>query len=171
AQFKVVGPGQPLLATVGQGIVLPCHLSQLMDARSMEIRWIRHEFSETVHVYQNGKDQHWQQMKEYVGRTELARDGLSSGSLDLRISGLRPSDDGQYICTARDADSYGEATVDLVVAAPFFRNAHPWMAALAVFLPLSVVSTALGACLFRRKVAQSRALGESFWPLPPAKPP
>ncbi|XP_074020820.1 butyrophilin subfamily 1 member A1-like [Numenius arquata] len=265
AQFRVVGPGRPLLATVGQDVVLPCHLSPRVDAQSLEIRWIHHQFSETVHLYRNGADQHWEQMEEYIGRTELARDGLSRGSLDLRISGLRPSDDGQYVCTVQDAASYGETTVDLEVAAmgsvpflsleayedggirvvcrsagwypspevlwkdaggqhlpsvfwrhspdesgffeiqdviivsgkgdgnvscvvrnsrleqeqvsslhisaPFFHNAHPWMAALGVFLLLSVVSTALSAYLYRRKVVQSRALDESFWPLPPAKPP
>lgn len=111
-----MGPGRPLLATMGQDIVLPFHLSPNMDARSLEIRWTRHQLSETVHLYRNGKDHYDEQMEEYAGRTELARDGLSSGSLDLRISGLRPSDDGQYVCTVRDAASYGEATVELEVA-------------------------------------------------------
>uniref|UniRef100_A0A8B9ZEV5 Butyrophilin subfamily 3 member A2-like Ig-C domain-containing protein n=1 Tax=Anas platyrhynchos TaxID=8839 RepID=A0A8B9ZEV5_ANAPL len=55
--------------------------------------------------------------RAYAGRTELSRDGLSAGSLDLRITGLRPSDDGQYICTVGDADAYDEATVDLEVSA------------------------------------------------------
>ncbi|PKU27816.1 butyrophilin subfamily 3 member a2-like [Limosa lapponica baueri] len=87
-----------------------------MDARSLEIRWIRHQLSETVHLYRNGADQYWEHMEEYAGRTELAREGLSSGSLDLRISELRLSDDGLYIRTVRDAASYGEATVDLEVA-------------------------------------------------------
>ncbi|XP_074020773.1 butyrophilin subfamily 1 member A1-like [Numenius arquata] len=254
AEFRVVGPGQPLLATVGQDVVLPCHLSPHVDAQRLVIRWIRHRFSETVHLYRNGADQHWEQMEEYIGRTELARDGLSRGSLDLRISGLRISDDGQYVCTVQDAASYGEATVDLEVAAtgsvpllsleayedggirvvcrsagwypspellwkdaggqhlpsvsqrrstdergffeiqdvivvsgkgdgnvscvvrnsrleqeqvsslhisaPFFYNAHPWMAALGVFLLLSVVSAALSAYLYRKKVVQSRALGK-----------
>ncbi|XP_074020825.1 butyrophilin subfamily 3 member A2-like [Numenius arquata] len=252
AEFRVVGPGQPLLATVGQDVVLPCHLSPRVDARSLEIRWIQHQFSETVHIYRNGEDRYGEQMEEYAGRTELARDGLSSGSLDLRISGLRPSDDGQYVCTVRDAASYAEAMVELEVSAmgsvpllsleayedggirvvcrsagwypppellwkdaggqhlpsvsqrrspderglfeiqdvivvsgkgegkvscvvrnsrleqeeasslhisaPFFHNARPWMAALGVFLLVSVVSTALSAYLFRRKVVQSREL-------------
>ncbi|PKU32114.1 butyrophilin subfamily 3 member a2-like isoform x1 [Limosa lapponica baueri] len=69
-------------------------------------------------------------MEEYIGRTELAREGLSNGSLDLRISGLRPSDDGQYVCTVQDAASYGEATVDLEaadIAFAFQRNKlHGW---------------------------------------------
>ncbi|XP_075268505.1 uncharacterized protein LOC104328469 isoform X2 [Opisthocomus hoazin] len=117
AQFTVVGPGHPLHATMGQDIVLPCHLSPRLDARSLEIRWIRHEISETVHHYRDGEDQYGDQMEEYVGRTELPRDGLPSGRLDLRIVGLRPSDDGQYVCTVQGADLYREATVDLEVTA------------------------------------------------------
>ncbi|NXT01692.1 BT1A1 protein, partial [Jacana jacana] len=169
AQFTVVGPGRPLLATVGQDIVLPCHLSPQMDARSLEVRWIRHQLSETVHLYQNGADQHWEQLEKYIGRTELPRAGLSSGSLDLRISGVRPSDDGQYVCTVRDEASYEAAVVHLEVAVPYFHDARPWMAALGVFLVVSVVSAALIAYLCRRKGVLSRALGESFTLRPPAK--
>ncbi|XP_068265224.1 butyrophilin subfamily 1 member A1-like [Nyctibius grandis] len=115
ADFRVVGPDRPLHATVGQDVVLPCHLSPRVDARRVEIRWIRQLSSETVHHYQNGEDQYVEQMKEYAGRTELVRDGLSGGRLDLRIIGLRPSDDGEYVCTVKDAASYGEAIVDLEV--------------------------------------------------------
>ncbi|PKU27015.1 butyrophilin subfamily 3 member a2-like isoform x1 [Limosa lapponica baueri] len=122
AAFIVVGPSRPLLATVGQDVVLPCHLSPRMDARNLEIRWIRQQFSETVHLYQNGEDLDWAQMKEYLGRTELVRDGLSSGSLDLRISDLRTSDDGQYVCTVGDAATYREATVDLKVSVTKARS-------------------------------------------------
>ncbi|XP_054667347.1 butyrophilin subfamily 1 member A1-like isoform X2 [Grus americana] len=254
ADFSVVGPGHPLRVAVGRYIVLPCHLSPSMDARSFEVRWIRHRVSEIVHHYRNGKDLYGDQMEEYVGRTELVRHGLSSGRLDLRISWLRPSDDGQYICTVRDGSSYGEATVDLEVSAtgsvpqlsleayengsirvvcrsagwypqpevqwkdpdgqhlpsvsqrhssdarglfdiedviivtrngdgnwscvvrnsrlnqeqetslhisaPFFHNAHPWMVGVGVLLALSVVFLGLGAYLWRRKVLQSRELGE-----------
>uniref|UniRef100_A0A493TT67 Ig-like domain-containing protein n=1 Tax=Anas platyrhynchos platyrhynchos TaxID=8840 RepID=A0A493TT67_ANAPP len=82
----------------------------------MEVRWIRDSISETVHHYRNGEDLYGEQMEAYAGRTELARDGLSAGSLDLRIMGLRPSDDGQYFCTVKNADVYDEATVDLEVS-------------------------------------------------------
>ncbi|XP_054663351.1 butyrophilin subfamily 1 member A1-like [Grus americana] len=115
--FSVVGPDRPLQATVGQYIVLPCHLSPSMDAQSLDIRWIRPRFSKTVHHYRNREDLYSEQLREYVGRTELVRDGLSRGRLDLRISALRPSDDGQYVCTVTEDASYGEATVKLEVAA------------------------------------------------------
>ncbi|XP_054039650.1 butyrophilin subfamily 1 member A1-like [Rissa tridactyla] len=255
AEFRVVGPDRPLLATVGQDVVLPCHLSPRADARSLEIRWIRHQFSETVHLYRNGEDLDWAQMREYAGRTELVRDGLSGGTLDLRLAGVRPSDDGQYICTVRDAASYEEAMVELEVAAmgsvpllsleahqdggirvvcgsagwypqpqvlwkaangqrlpsvsqrrssderglfeiqdvvvvsgkgdgnlscvvrnsrleqeqasslhisaPFFHNARHWMAALGVFLVLSVASFGVITYLWRRKGKRDAELGES----------
>ncbi|XP_054663697.1 butyrophilin subfamily 1 member A1-like [Grus americana] len=117
ADFSVVGPDRPLRVAVGWYVVLPCHLSPRAEARSLDIRWIRNQVSETVHHYRNGEDLYSDQLEEYVGRTELVRDGLSHGRLDLRISELRPSDDGQYICTVTDGASYGEATVDLEVAA------------------------------------------------------
>ncbi|XP_074423888.1 butyrophilin subfamily 1 member A1-like isoform X2 [Larus michahellis] len=117
AEFRVVGPDRPLLATVGQDVVLPCHLSPRADTQSLEIRWIRHQFSETVHLYRNGEDLYGAQMEEYIGRTELVRDGLSNGTLDLRLAGVRPSDDGQYVCSVQNATTYEEAMVELEVAA------------------------------------------------------
>ncbi|XP_035426379.1 butyrophilin subfamily 1 member A1-like isoform X17 [Cygnus atratus] len=158
AQLRVVGPGHPVTATVGQDIVLPCHLSPRRDARTLEVRWIRDHISETVHHYRNGENLYEEQMWAYVGRTELARDGLSAGSLDLRITGLRPSDDGRYICTVEDADAYDEDIVELKVSAPFFHNAQPWMVALALVLMILAVSIGLGVYLFLKKAAQSREL-------------
>uniref|UniRef100_A0A8C3BT48 Uncharacterized protein n=1 Tax=Cairina moschata TaxID=8855 RepID=A0A8C3BT48_CAIMO len=117
AQLRVEGPGHPVTATMGQDVVLSCHLSPQRDARSLEVRWIRRTISETVHHYRNGEDLYGEQMWAYSGRTELARDGLSDGRLDLRIFGLRPSDDGQYVCTVKNADDYGETIVDLDVTA------------------------------------------------------
>uniref|UniRef100_A0A8B9ZED0 Ig-like domain-containing protein n=1 Tax=Anas platyrhynchos TaxID=8839 RepID=A0A8B9ZED0_ANAPL len=117
AQLTVVGPGHSVTATVGKDVVLPCHLSPQCDARSLDVRWMRDEFSETVHHYRNGEDLYGEQMGTYAGRTELVRDGLSAGSLDLRITGLRPSDDGLYICNVKNADGYAEAIVELEVSA------------------------------------------------------
>uniref|UniRef100_A0A8C8AG89 Ig-like domain-containing protein n=1 Tax=Otus sunia TaxID=257818 RepID=A0A8C8AG89_9STRI len=82
----------------------------------MEIRWFRHQSSETVHHYRNGEDQYVEQLREYQERTELVKAGLSQGILDLRILDLRPSDDGQYVCIVQNAGSYAEATMDLEVS-------------------------------------------------------
>ncbi|XP_067169705.1 butyrophilin subfamily 1 member A1-like [Apteryx mantelli] len=117
AQLNVLGPGQPLTATVGQSIVLPCQLSPSLNAQGMAVRWIRHHIAETVHHYWDGVDLFAEQMREYQGRTVLSHDGLSRGSLDLRILSVRPSDDGTYVCTVEGAAGYAEVTVELQVAA------------------------------------------------------
>lgn len=111
----MVGPGRPLPAAVGSDVVLPCHLSPKSDARPLEIRWIRHQFAETVHHYRAGEDQYGEQLRDYEGRTELVRDGLADGDINLRIARVRPSDDGQYVCTVENGPDYQEATVELEV--------------------------------------------------------
>ncbi|NXN94297.1 MOG protein, partial [Rhinopomastus cyanomelas] len=159
--FRMVGPGHPLQATVGQDVTLPCQLSPGMDARGLEVRWIQLHSLRTVHLHRNGRDLSSEQMPEYAGRTELDLDGLARGILDLRVTGVRPSDDGQYLCTVQDAASYEQATVDLQVAGAFFHNPRPWMAALGVFLMLSIGLMALNALLLWHRRVQSRELGES----------
>ncbi|XP_068520117.1 myelin-oligodendrocyte glycoprotein-like isoform X7 [Anas acuta] len=168
AQLRVVGPDQPVTATVGQDVVLPCHLSPQRDARSLEVRWIQDKFSETVHHYRNGEDLYGEQMGAYAGRTELVRDGLSSGRLDLRITGLRPSDDGLYVCIVKDGDAYVEATVHLVVSDPFFQKCQTLIVVLVLVPVLFVVSIGLGVYCFRKQEAQRRELGESLQSLSPA---
>ncbi|KAG6928865.1 butyrophilin subfamily 1 member A1, partial [Chelydra serpentina] len=117
AQFKVVGPNQPVIATVGEEIVLPCHLSPKMSAENMEVTWFRSQLSPFVHRYSDGKDQYGQQMPEYQGRTELLKDGLTNGNIALRIFNIRPSDEGQYSCFVHDEINYEEALLKLNVSA------------------------------------------------------
>ena len=67
-----------------------------------------------MHHYQDGED--LEQMEEYKGRTELLRDGLSDGNLDLRITAVSTSDSGSYSCAVQDGDGYADAVVDLEVS-------------------------------------------------------
>ncbi|XP_037771137.1 butyrophilin subfamily 1 member A1 [Chelonia mydas] len=117
ARFKVVGPDQPITATVGEEIVLPCHLSPKMSAENMEVTWFRSQLSPFVHRYSDGKDQYGQQMSEYQRRTELFKDGLTDGNVALRIFNIRPSDEGQYSCFVQEGMDYEEALLELKVSA------------------------------------------------------
>ncbi|XP_031461375.1 myelin-oligodendrocyte glycoprotein-like isoform X2 [Phasianus colchicus] len=167
AQLRVVAPSRVVTAIVGQDVVLRCHLSPCKDAWSWDIRWIQHRSSGLVHHYQNGVD--LEQMAEYKGRTELLRNGLSDGNLDLRITAVKSSDSGLYSCAVQDGDNYAEAVVDLEVSDPFSQIVHPWKVALAVVITLLVGSFAVIVFLYRKQAAQSRELSESFQPLPPPK--
>ncbi|XP_019466377.1 myelin-oligodendrocyte glycoprotein-like isoform X2 [Meleagris gallopavo] len=157
AQLTVVAPSLRVTAIVGQDVVLRCHLSPCKDARSSDIRWFQHRSSGFVHHYQNGVD--LEQMEEYKGRTELLRNGLSDGNLDLRITAVRSSDSGSYSCAVQEGgDGYAEAVVNLEVSDPFSQIVHPWKVALAVVSTLLLGSFVITAFLCRERVAQSRGL-------------
>ncbi|XP_043384749.1 butyrophilin subfamily 1 member A1 isoform X1 [Chelonia mydas] len=117
AQFRVIGPDQPVTAIVGEDIVLPCHLSPRMSAENMEVIWFQSQLSQFVHRYSDGKDQTEDQTPEYQGRTVFLRDSIANGSVSLRIHNIRPSDEGQYRCFVQSLTFYNEATLELKVAA------------------------------------------------------
>nr|ADU03773.1 BG-like antigen 5 [Meleagris gallopavo] len=157
AQLRVVAPSLRVAAIVGQDVVLRCHLSPCKDAWSSDIRWIQHRSSGLVHHYQNGVD--LEQMEEYKERTELLRNGLSDGNLDLRITAVRSSDSGSYSCAVQDGDNHGEAVVNLEVSDPFSEIVHPWKVALAVVITLLLGSFAVVIVfLHRKRAAQRREL-------------
>ncbi|XP_067412292.1 butyrophilin subfamily 1 member A1-like [Emydura macquarii macquarii] len=115
AAFTVIGPRDPVIATLGQDTVLPCHLSPRMSAANMEVRWFRSEYLFFVHLYRDGKDQDEGQMPEYQGRTELSKAGLTDGNVPLRILNIRLSDEGQYSCFVQDDTFYEETILELRV--------------------------------------------------------
>ncbi|XP_046757399.1 MHC B-G antigen isoform X9 [Gallus gallus] len=156
AQITVVAPSLRVTAIVGQDVVLRCHLSPCKDVRNSDIRWIQQRSSRLVHHYRNGVD--LGQMEEYKGRTELLRDGLSDGNLDLRITAVTSSDSGSYSCAVQDGDAYAEAVVNLEVSDPFSMIILYWTVALAVIITLLVGSFVVNVFLHRKKVAQSREL-------------
>uniref|UniRef100_A0A8C3SKN6 Ig-like domain-containing protein n=1 Tax=Chelydra serpentina TaxID=8475 RepID=A0A8C3SKN6_CHESE len=98
SSFTVTGPDHPITTSVGGEAVLPCHLSPRMSAENMEVRWFRFQYHSVVHLYQEGQDKYEEQMLEYRGRTELLKDGITNGSVSLRIYQVQLSDHGQYTC-------------------------------------------------------------------------
>ncbi|XP_038624274.1 butyrophilin subfamily 1 member A1-like [Tachyglossus aculeatus] len=117
AQFVVIGPAEPILAQVGGDAELPCHLDPTMSAENLEVRWIRSQSSDIVHLYKKGEDQLEKQMEEYRGRTELVRDTIATGSVSLRISNVTISDDGEYQCLFIDGSFQNETNLEVHVAA------------------------------------------------------
>ncbi|XP_038624923.1 butyrophilin subfamily 2 member A2-like isoform X2 [Tachyglossus aculeatus] len=136
AQFSVIGPSDLVLALEGEDVELHCHLDPKMNAEPMQVRWFRSEFSNIVHLYENGEDQFGQQMEEYRRRTELVRDAMDYGSVALRIHNVRVSDKGRFRCFFYNGLTYEDAHLELQVVAPLFPTALSLMVALSVTLPV-----------------------------------
>ncbi|XP_064330045.1 butyrophilin subfamily 1 member A1-like isoform X2 [Phalacrocorax carbo] len=162
AQFRVLGPDQPVTAVVGEDVVLPCRLSPRLNAENMDVLWFRSTLPMYTHVYRSGQDDYSLQNPQYQGRTELSKEGLSVGHVSLRILSTRLSDEGQYRCRVQDGDSYEEASVELQVADSIFPKEYPWKVAFFVTLAACFASlVAFPLFISRLRAQQAHAFTEN----------
>ncbi|XP_032191107.1 butyrophilin-like protein 9 isoform X1 [Mustela erminea] len=115
-EVRVVGPGEPILALVGEEVEFSCHLSPYLDAEDMEIRWFRSQTSDVVHLYQGRQELYSQQMAQFQNRTKLIKDYIMDGSVNLRLHGVVPADEGLYGCRFLSSSFSKEAVWELEVA-------------------------------------------------------
>uniref|UniRef100_A0A8C0JRT4 Myelin oligodendrocyte glycoprotein n=1 Tax=Canis lupus dingo TaxID=286419 RepID=A0A8C0JRT4_CANLU len=152
-QFRVIGPGHPLRALVGDEAELPCRIYPGKNATGMEVGWYRPPFSRVVHLYRNGRDQDAEQAPEYRGRTELLKESMGEGKVTLRISNVRFSDEGGFTCFFRDHSYQEEAAMELKVEENLHRTFDPhflrvpcWKITLFVLVPVLGPLLALIIC-------------------------
>ncbi|XP_072513946.1 uncharacterized protein [Salminus brasiliensis] len=130
-RFGVVGSAAPLVAeTEQEELVLPCYLQPNISAVNMLVEWIRIDLSETrtiVHLYEDRDDRNFAQMESYRGRTALFYEELQKGNTSLKLSALRPSDEGAYQCHVESILGQDEATVYVEVKEKAF---HAWKIAI-----------------------------------------
>uniref|UniRef100_A0AAA9TPF1 Myelin-oligodendrocyte glycoprotein n=3 Tax=Bos TaxID=9903 RepID=A0AAA9TPF1_BOVIN len=170
-QFRVIGPGHPIRALVGDEVELPCRISPGKNATGMEVGWYRPPFSRVVHLYRNGKDQDEEQAPEYRGRTQLLKETIGEGKVTLRIRNVRFSDEGGFTCFFRDHSYQEEAAMELKVEGklwaeienlhrtfdPHFLMVPCWKITLFVIVPVLGPLVALIICynwLHRRLAGQ-----------------
>uniref|UniRef100_A0A3P9AYU6 Ig-like domain-containing protein n=1 Tax=Maylandia zebra TaxID=106582 RepID=A0A3P9AYU6_9CICH len=95
-QSEVIGANQPVAATIGNDIILPCYLYPTMDASDMTVEWSRPDLDlRLVHVWPERPEL---QNPSYKGRTSLFINEMKHGELSLKISRVKPSDEGKYRC-------------------------------------------------------------------------
>uniref|UniRef100_A0A3Q1GCY5 Ig-like domain-containing protein n=1 Tax=Acanthochromis polyacanthus TaxID=80966 RepID=A0A3Q1GCY5_9TELE len=95
----VVGPSQPVLATVGSDVLLSCRLEPAVDASDMSIEWSRGDRDPSyVYVWSNREELESSKHPDYEGRTSLLFGQLESGNISLKLSNVKLSDKGKYRC-------------------------------------------------------------------------
>ncbi|GCB81545.1 hypothetical protein scyTo_0021417 [Scyliorhinus torazame] len=116
-KFTVTGPAHPVVAIVGEDVLLYCQLVPESFVSNMVVRWFKSDFGLPVHVYRNGKDDTVAQHKDYRGRTEMFKEEVTKGNVSLRIKNTRVFDEGEYTCIVDDKKDIEESSVELKVGA------------------------------------------------------
>ncbi|XP_051799888.1 butyrophilin subfamily 3 member A3-like [Acanthochromis polyacanthus] len=96
---QVVGPSQPVLAMVGDDVLLSCRLEPAVDASDMSIEWSREDLDPSyVYVWWDKEELESSKHPDYKGRTSLLFNKLEFGDVSLKLSKVKLSDEGKYRC-------------------------------------------------------------------------
>ncbi|XP_076019234.1 hemicentin-1-like isoform X10 [Genypterus blacodes] len=99
AQFQVIDAPQTIVAALGDDIILPCRLEPPADASGTIVEWTRPDLrSGVINIWRNGLELLDHQNPAYRGRTSLFREELKHGNVSLKLSNVKLSDEGTYMC-------------------------------------------------------------------------
>ncbi|KAM8747571.1 butyrophilin subfamily 3 member A3-like [Acanthopagrus schlegelii] len=115
-QPQLIAPSQPIVATVGDDIILPCHLKPEADVVAMTLEWTRSDLKPIfVHVRRASQDLLRSKHPSFTGRTSVSIDELKHGNVSLKLSKVKPSDAGRYQCYIPKLNT--GSVVELIVGA------------------------------------------------------
>uniref|UniRef100_A0A8C4FA30 Ig-like domain-containing protein n=1 Tax=Dicentrarchus labrax TaxID=13489 RepID=A0A8C4FA30_DICLA len=95
-QSDMIGSDKPVTVTVGDNVILPCHLEPPLDMTTETVEWKRDE--EFVHVSQHEKDYLDLQDENFRGRTSLFYEEMIRGNISLKLTNVTELDAGSYTC-------------------------------------------------------------------------
>ncbi|KAI4902239.1 hypothetical protein NFI96_015027 [Prochilodus magdalenae] len=150
-RLKVVGPEAPLVAKAGEDLVLPCSLQPRVSAEDMTVEWIRLELAQMnplVHLYEDFKERNQEQMESYRGRTSLFKEEVKKGNTSLKLSAVRPSDEGVYKCVIESLPWNDYSIMHVKVKGKGF---HAWKIAIICISFFAIVLIAFTAWLLKDK--------------------
>ncbi|KAG9262124.1 hypothetical protein AMEX_G23845 [Astyanax mexicanus] len=149
-KLKVVGPAVvALVAEAGEDLVLPCSLQPKISAEEMTVEWIRlHLKDQLVHRYEGYEDRNTEQIESYRGRTALFREDLKKGNTSLKLSSLKPSDEGDYQCYVESMPWSDNVNIHVKVKGKGF---HAWKISIICISVFGVILTGLAAYILRDK--------------------
>ncbi|XP_023255418.1 myelin-oligodendrocyte glycoprotein-like, partial [Seriola lalandi dorsalis] len=113
-QSQLIGSSQPIVATIGDDIILPCHLKPAEDVAAKTLEWTRSDLDPRfVYVWRAHQELLDLKNPSYLGRTSFFTDELKHGNISLKLSRVKPADQGRYKCFIPEKEE--ESFIELVV--------------------------------------------------------
>ncbi|XP_039608421.1 uncharacterized protein LOC120528341 isoform X2 [Polypterus senegalus] len=111
--FSVSGSDEPLVAALGEDIILPCNVDTPVPLEELELEWIKKDTSSLVHLSVAGEDQPESQHKSYRNRTQIFHENLLIGDYSLKLKKTEVQDEGKYRCVVHSRTQSEEVIVEL----------------------------------------------------------
>ena len=90
---------EPIVALVGEDVLLPCHLEPAVSASDETVVWTRPDLiPKYIHYHQDGRLLFEKQNPSYSLRTRLFMDELPRGNVSMKIFRVKISDAGRFFC-------------------------------------------------------------------------
>ena len=102
----MIGSSQPVMAMVGDDVILPCHIEPPGNMENETVEWRRRWSSAYVHRLLDGRVDSEHQNPSYKQRTSLFPEQLSHGNISLKLTRVKLSDQGTYSCSVPDLYHY-----------------------------------------------------------------
>ncbi|KAM9400091.1 butyrophilin subfamily 1 member A1-like isoform 7-T7 [Salvelinus alpinus] len=111
------GTVQPIVALVGDDVILPCTLRSTVSAVHQTVEWQRPDLKpKEVHLYRDEKEDLVLQNPVFRGRTSLFKEELENGNASLKLTRVKLSDAGNYTCYIPLLD-HQKSIIQLIVGA------------------------------------------------------
>ncbi|XP_072315456.1 butyrophilin subfamily 3 member A2-like [Eucyclogobius newberryi] len=115
----MIAPSQPIIASVGSDVTLPCELDPVKDLRDLVVEWARQDLTPRyIHILRDGLALMLDQNSLYLGRTALSESRLQKGDMSLSLTRVKSSDGGTYQCFIPQMNTRAEVTLLVVSVAP-----------------------------------------------------
>ncbi|KAL4593092.1 butyrophilin subfamily 1 member A1-like, partial [Arapaima gigas] len=117
-KFEVLGPSEPVVAAVGEDVVLPCYVKPSMNAEALVVKWSRAGPTEPVILLQQ-KDaiRREDELAHYKDKINLFPEELRRGNVSAKLSKVQTSDHGEYTCFVGSQDWFDLSLIRLAVQA------------------------------------------------------
>ncbi|XP_074525729.1 butyrophilin subfamily 1 member A1-like [Halichoeres trimaculatus] len=96
---ELIGSSQPIVALVGDDVILPCHLNPSSDAFDLTVEWARPDLDPRyILVQRNGEELEPKKNRWFTERSRMFPEELGHGNVSLKLSKVKLQDGGAYRC-------------------------------------------------------------------------
>uniref|UniRef100_A0A3B3ZDZ4 Ig-like domain-containing protein n=1 Tax=Periophthalmus magnuspinnatus TaxID=409849 RepID=A0A3B3ZDZ4_9GOBI len=110
----LIGLSPPIVARIGDDVILPCFFQPPRDAEALTLEWTRPDLQPRfVFVWRSYEELKDLKHSQFDGRAFLFQDELKHGNISLKLTNVKPKDSGVYRCFIPALEK--ETSVKLIV--------------------------------------------------------